>query len=101
MKAVCAVEAAARELFPDGKPSDLGDVGKAITGTEPGKLPATIAKTFIGLYAFRGVGDGVAHEGTTGGAATQEIAEYVLSVAASQILLLVDLAQAQDSEVPF
>jgi hypothetical protein len=57
-EAVCAVEAAARELFPDSKPSDLNEAVKSITGTEPGELPPAIAKTFIGLYAFRGGGGG-------------------------------------------
>ena len=84
-----------------GKPPDLEDVVKSITGTESGKLPPTIAKTFMGLYTFRGGGEGVAHGGTTGGVATQEIAEYVLSVAASQIILLVDLAKAQEEDTPF
>jgi hypothetical protein len=69
-EAVCAVEAAARELFPDGKPSDLEDVVKSITGTESGKLPHTTAKTFIGLYTFRGSGEGAAHGGAAGGVAT-------------------------------
>lgn len=35
-EAVCAVEAAAKSLFPDTKPKTLGDVVKAITGSEEG-----------------------------------------------------------------
>jgi hypothetical protein len=56
-----------------------------------------------GLYAFRSGGDGVGHGGSTGGAATQDIAEYVLAMAASQIILLTDLASAQpeDDTPPF
>ena len=38
--------------------------------------------------------------GTTGGAATPDIAEYALAVAASQIILLVDLANSQEDDIP-
>lgn len=100
-EAVCAVEAAARELFPNSKGRTLEDVVKWLRGTEDGKLPPSIATTFIGLYAFRGGGDGVAHGGATGGTATKNIAEYALAVAASQIILLVDLARTQEEDTPF
>jgi hypothetical protein len=99
-EAVCAVEATARALFPSGG-STLGEVTKSITGVGPGLLPKPIANTFHGLYGFRSAGDGVGHGGAEGGAATKELAEYVLAVAASQIVLLVDLAAALESEVPF
>ncbi len=99
-EAVCAVEAAAKELFPDAKAKTLDDVVKWLKGTEEGKLPPAISNTFIGLYAFRGGGEGVAHGAATGGAATTEIAEYVLAVAASQIILLVDLALEEAEEGP-
>jgi AbiJ N-terminal domain 4 len=95
---VCAVEATARALFPDGG-STLGRVVNSITGTEAGKLPEPIAKTFHGLFGFGNGGEGVRHGGTTGGAATKELAEYVLAVAACQIVLLVDLAVYED--IPF
>jgi hypothetical protein len=36
-----------------------------------------------------------------GGAATNNIAEYALALAASQIILLADLAKAEEDEVPF
>lgn len=98
-EAVCAVEAAARALFPDGG-STLGDVVKSITGSESGHIPATIAKTFHGMYGFRSAGEGVGHGGATGGPVTKELAEYALAVTASQIVLLVDLAAASDN-VPF
>ena len=100
-EAVCAVEAAAKGLFPNAKAATLDGVVKWLTGTDSGKLPKTIGQTFIGLYAFRGGGEGVAHGGSTGGAATANIAEYVLAVAASQILLLVDLANVAEEEIPF
>jgi hypothetical protein len=100
-EAVCAVEATARALFPS-RGTTLGDVVKAITGSEPGKLPKAIAKTFDGLYGFRSGGEGVGHGGATGGAVTKELAEYSLAVAASQIVLLVDVASAlEPDEVPF
>jgi len=99
-ESVCAVEATARALFPSGG-STLGDVVKSITGSDPGQLPKPIAQTFHGLYGFRSGGDGVGHGGGGSGAATAELAEYALALSASQIMLLVDLANAHEGEVPF
>jgi hypothetical protein len=99
-ESVCAVEAVARALFPDNG-STLGDVVKAITGNDPGQLPPAIAKTFHSLYGFRSGGEGVGHGGATGGVVTKEVAEYVLSSAASQIILLVDVSAAAEPDVPF
>jgi hypothetical protein len=99
-EAVCTVEATARALFPSGG-STLGDVVNLITGTEPGQLPKSIAKTFHGLYGFRSGGVGVGHGGASGGPVTKELAEYVLALAASQTVLLVDLAAASEPDVPF
>jgi len=100
-ESVCAVEAAARVLFSSAGGSTLGDVIKSITGSETGQLPKPIANTFHGLYGFRNGGAGVAHGGGGAGPATAELAEYAMSMAASQIVLLVDLANASDGEVPF
>jgi hypothetical protein len=99
-EAVCAVEAVAKVLFPDGG-STLGDVVKSLAGNEWGQLPKTIAKTFDGLYGFKGSGEGVGHGGTEGGAATKEIAEYALAVSASQIIFLVDFAKSLEEDIPF
>lgn len=99
-EAVCAVEATARALFP-GQGSTLGDVVKSITGSDVGQLPKPIAQTFHGLYGFRNGGQGIGHGGATGGAATKEIAEYSLALAASQIVLLVDLSAASEPDLPF
>jgi len=99
-EAVCAVEATARVLFPSGG-STLGDIVKSISGSGLGQLPKPIAQTFHGLYGFRSTGEGVGHGGTTGGAATKELAEYALAMAASQIVLLVDLAAVSEPDVPF
>ncbi|HTZ97614.1 MAG TPA: hypothetical protein VMB18_14530 [Terriglobales bacterium] len=100
-EAVCAVEAAAKELFPNAKASTLGDVTKWLTGTDVGKLPKALGQTFAGLYGFRSGGDGVGHGGTTGGVVTPSIAEYALALAASQIILLVELASGDEEEIPF
>jgi hypothetical protein len=78
-------------LFPNANATTLGDVIKWLTGPEPGKLPKAIAQTLTGVYAFRSGGDGVGHGGSTGGAVTLDIAEYVLALSASQIILLADL----------
>jgi hypothetical protein len=74
---------------------------KSITGSALGQLPKPIAQTFTGLYGFRSGGEGVGHGGATGGPVTKELAEYALAVAASQIVLLVDLAVAAEPDVPF
>jgi hypothetical protein len=97
-EAVCAVEAAAKELFPDAKVATLGDFVKWATGSD--LLPKTIGQTFTGLYAFRNSGEGVSHGATSGGVVTAELSEYVLGMAASQIVLLADLAGG-DEEPPF
>jgi AbiJ N-terminal domain 4 len=99
-EAVCAVEAAAKELFPDSKAATLGDFIKWSTGQEQQLLPKTIAQTFTGLYAFRNGGEGVSHGATSGGTVTMELAEYILAIAASQIIFLADLMSA-DEEPPF
>jgi hypothetical protein len=99
-EAVCAVEATARALFPSGG-STLGKVVESITGSGPGQLPKPIANTFQGLYGFRNSGEGVGHGGAAGGPATKELAEYSLAIAASQIILLVDLAAAAEPDIPF
>ena len=100
-EAVCAVEAAARHLFPQTKAKTLGEVVKRIKGTQEGQLPKPLADTITGLYAYRNAGDGVSHGGATGGKATRPIAEYALAIAASQIILLHEVASEADADVPF
>jgi len=99
-EAVCAVEATARALFPSTQGNTLGEIIKSLTGNDAGQLPKAIAQTLHGLYGFRSGGEGVAHGGTTGGSVTTEIVEYAIAVAASQMILLVDLANAQEEDVP-
>jgi hypothetical protein len=99
-EAACAVEAAAKELFPDAKAATLGEFVKWATASDRSLLPKTIGQTFGGLYAFRNGGEGVSHGGTSGGVVTAELSEYVLGMAASQILLLADLARGEE-EAPF
>ena len=99
-EAVCAVEASAKELFPDANAATLGDFVKWATASERNLLPKTIGQTFVGLYAFRGSGEGVSHGATDGGAVTAELSEYALGIAASQIIFLADLAKG-DEAVPF
>jgi len=98
-EAVCAVEATARVLFPGGK--TLGEVVNSITGSGAGELPRTVANTFHGLYGLRSGAEGVGHGGATGGVVTKELAEYALSIAASQIILLYDLERSLEPDVPF
>lgn len=100
-EAVCAVEATAKALFPKAKASTLGDFVKWLANSSDIEVPKSVAQTFSGVYGFRNGGDGIAHGGSTGGRATLEVAEYILAVAASQIIYLVDLANGLESDVPF
>ena len=93
------MEASAKELFPDAKAATLGDFVKWATAGDTRLMPKTIGQTFSGLYAFRSSGEGVSHGATAGGVVTAEVSEYVLGIAASQIVLLSDLAR--DEEPPF
>lgn len=99
-EAVCAVEAAGKALFPAAKAATLGDLAKWFLTTKDYAVPKALVKTIEGLYAYRSCGDGVGHGGAAGGAATAEVAEYVLSVSASQIIYLVDVESMND-DIPF
>ncbi len=100
-EAVCSVEAAARTLFPQVKAKTLGEVIKQIQGSGEGQLPKPLADSITGLYAYRNAGDGVSHGGADGGKATPAIAEYAMAVAASQIILLHEIASLPKADVPF
>lgn len=99
--AVCAVEAAGKALFPQAKAATLGDLAKWLSSTSDVAIPKALVHTITGIYGYRNGGEGVGHGGASGGAATVEVAEYVLAVCASQIIYLVDLANSQEKEVPF
>lgn len=100
-EAVCAVEAAGKALFPNAKAATLGDLVKWLIVSKDVTVPKALAQTFTGLYGFRSGGDGVGHGGSGGGTATSEVAEYVLAVCASQVIYLVDLANSQETDIPF
>lgn len=102
-EAVCAVEAAARRLFPQVRANKLPEVIRKIQGPRTGQIPNPLVKTIEGLYAYRNSGDGVSHGGTDGGKATSNIAEYAISIAASQIIFLHTLASEAEAEadIPF
>jgi hypothetical protein len=100
-EAVCAVEAAAKTLFPEAGVSTLGDFAKWLPKSDRVGMPKALAQTFTGIYAYRSGGDGVGHGGSSGGSATAAVAEYVLGLCASQIVYLVDLAQENATDIPF
>jgi hypothetical protein len=100
-EAVCTVESAGKALFPEAKAATLGELVKWLSSHQEIKLPKALASTISGLYGYRSGGDGVGHGGTTGGPATAAVAEYVLAAAASQVIYLVDLANAQEVDIPF
>lgn len=100
-EAVCAVEAASKILFPAARAATLGDLAKWFASTKDVTVPKALTQTIIGIYAYRSGGDGVGHGGAAGGAATPEVAEYVLAVCASQIIYLVDVSNSHENDVPF
>ena len=100
-EAVCAVEAAGKSLFPSAKAATLGDLAKWLNSSTEVEVPKALVQTITGVYAFRSGGAGVGHGGATGGVASLEVTEYVLSVCASQIIYFVDLASSIDQEIPF
>lgn len=100
-EAVCAVEAAGKILFPEAKAPTLDGVVKWLLASNDISLPKSLGHTFTGIYGYRNGGDGIAHGATQGGAATVEVAEYVLAVCASQIIYLVDLSNGRESEIAF
>jgi hypothetical protein len=100
-EAVCAVEASGKSLFPVAKAATLGDLAKWLASTKDVSVPKALTQTITGIYAYRSGGEGVGHGGSAGGAATAEVAEFVLAVCASQIIYLVDVSNAQDSNLPF
>jgi len=97
---VCAVEAAGKALFPAAKAATLGDLAKWLGNTKDYDIPRALIKTIEGIYAYRSGGNGVGHGGSQGGTATVEVAEYVLSMCASQIIYLVDVEKTHD-DIPF
>ena len=100
-EAVCAVEAAAKRLFPDAKGKTLGDVVKDLVSGTARRIPKQIGDTITGLYGYRNGGDGIAHGATGGGRATRALAEYALAVAASQIILLHTIESEEERDIPF
>lgn len=100
-EAVCCVEAAGKALFPQAKAATLGDLSRWLVANKDVKVPKALGQTITGIYAYRSGGDGVGHGGAEGGPATAEVAEYVLAVCASQVIYLVDLANAQEPDIPF
>lgn len=100
-EAVCALEAAGKTLFPDAKAKTLGELASWLSRTKEAGIPKTLVQTITGIYSYRSGGEGVGHGGTEGGVATVEIAEYVLAVCASQIILLVDVSTSKDHTIPF
>jgi hypothetical protein len=77
----------------------LGDLIKALVHSQ--LLPKAIGHTFSGLYGFRSGGEGIGHGGATGGAATAGLAEFALASSASQIILLLEIANKREEEIPF
>lgn len=99
-EAVCAVEAAGKALFPASKAATLGDLAKWFLKTNDYEIPKALVKTIEGIYAYRSGGNGVGHGGAEGGVATLEVAEYIISVTASQIIYFLEVERLND-EIPF
>lgn len=100
-EAVCSVEAAGKALFPDAGAKTLSDLAKWFLNKKKDLIPPPLVRVMDALYAYRGGGEGVAHGGTNGAVVTSEVAEYVLSICASQIIYLVDVSKGDEPDLPF
>ena len=101
-EAVCAVESAGKDLFPQAKASTLGDLINWLKNKNNNiAIPPALINTFSSIYALRNSGKEVAHGSASGGEITAAIAEYILSLSASTIIYLVDLANSTEPEIPF
>jgi hypothetical protein len=98
-EAVSALEAAAKSLFPT-KSNDFEKCMKEIRDADGDAIPPTILNGLMSTYRFRGAGEGVAHGGGKGGKPTAALTEWVLSVVASSIIYLRDLAIATEDDAP-
>lgn len=101
-EAVCAVESAGKDLFPQAKASTLGDLINWLKNKNNNiAIPPALINTLSSIYALRNSGKEVAHGSASGGEITAAIAEYILSVSASTIIYFVDLANSLETEPPF
>lgn len=98
-EAVSALEAAAKSLFPT-KSKDFEKCMKEIRDADGDAIPPTILNGLMSTYRFRGAGEGVAHGGSKGGKPTAALTEWVLTVVASSIIYLRDLAIANEDDAP-
>ncbi len=98
-EAVSSLEAAAKSLFPT-KSNDFEKCLREIRDVDGEVIPPTILNGLMSTYRFRGAGEGIAHGGTKGGKPTAALTEWVLSVVASSIIYLRDLAIATEDDAP-
>lgn len=98
-EAVSAIEATAKSLFPT-KSNDFEKCLKEIRDADGNGIPPTILNGLMSTYRFRGAGEGIAHGGGKGGKPTAALTEWVLSVVASSIIYLRDLAIATEDDAP-
>lgn len=100
-EAVSALESALKALFPGFASKEFNNTLVKLRGTREGQIPPTIVKGMQALYEFRGAATDVAHGGADGGIVSPEVAELVLSLAASYIVFLVNFRDSQGEEIPF
>jgi hypothetical protein len=100
-EAVSALESTLKALFPEFASKDFNNILAKLRGTREGQIPPTIVKGMQALYEFRGAATNVAHGGADGGIVSPEVAELVLSLAASYIVFLVNFRDSQGEEIPF
>ena len=100
-EASSALEAAAKSLFLT-KGNDFEKCLRDIRDGDGNGIPPTILNGLFAVYRFRGAGEGVAHGGGKGGKPTAALAEWTLSVVASSVIYLRDIAiTAKVEESPF
>jgi len=98
-EAVSALEAATKSLYPT-KENDFEKCLKEIRDIDGNRIPPTILNGLISVYRFRGAGEEIAHGGAKGGKPTAALTEWILSVVASSIIYLRDLAIVNEDDAP-
>lgn len=97
-EAIAAVEAAAKELFPDEWNGNFQKFIDAVGGTKAFEIPPAIAKALAGFYGFRNSGQGVSHGGANGGETSVELAEFMLAISSAIITYFAGLKGMRDSK---
>ncbi len=100
-EALCAIEACLSHYYREDFSGDFNRALKRHQGSDPTQIPGPIAEGILKLYAYRGSGQGVAHQASQGSRTTELEAELVLNLVASFITYIVDIFFVEGQDIPF